>query len=122
MRRARHVVSENTRVLAAAQALRAGSVGEFGRLMYESHASLREDFEASCPELDLLVDLAEQRPGVVGARLTGAGFGGCTVNLVRSASVDEFEHGVVTPYRDKTGLAAEMFVCDASNGLEVVDV
>jgi galactokinase len=122
MRRARHVVSENTRVLDAAQALRTGSVEEFGRLMYESHASLRDDFGVSCPELDLLVDLAEGTPGVLGARLTGAGFGGCTVNLVRSASVDEFERGVVTPYRDKTGLAAEMFVCDASNGLEVIDV
>jgi galactokinase len=121
-RRAKHVVTENQRVLDAVQALRTGSVLDFGHLMCESHASLRDDFDASCNELSVLVDLAGETPGVLGARLTGAGFGGCTVNLVRSNSIEEFERNVVVPYREKTGLAAEMFVCRATGGLEVIDV
>ena len=80
--------------------------------MYESHASLRDDFEVSTPELDLLVELASRTEGVIGARLTGAGFGGCTVNLVERDAVGRFEAGIVEPYRAKTGLQAEVLVCE----------
>jgi galactokinase len=121
-RRARHVVSENRRVLEAVEALSASrwdASTRVGRLMYESHASLRDDFEVSTPELDLLVDLAARAEGVIGARLTGAGFGGCTVNLVERDAVGRFEAAVVAPYREKTGLEAEMLVCRASDGLRV---
>jgi galactokinase len=116
-RRARHVVSENERVLAAAEALRSGDVARAGELMNESHASLRDDFEVSTPELDLLVDLAARTECVIGARLTGAGFGGCTVNLVERDGVAGFEAGVVELYRKQTGLAAELFICAAVGGL-----
>ena len=104
MRRARHVVSENRRVLAAVDALRTGDVRRFGELMYESHASLRDDFEVSTPELDLLVDLASRAEGVIGARLTGAGFGGCTVNLVERDAVRASRASVVEPYRAEDGV------------------
>jgi galactokinase len=118
-RRARHVVSENRRVVEAVEALRASDVRRVGGLMYESHASLRDDFEVSTAELDLLVELASRTEGVIGARLTGAGFGGCTVNLVERDAVGRFEASVVGPYREKTGLAAEVLVCRASDGLRV---
>ncbi|HET8943541.1 MAG TPA: galactokinase [Dehalococcoidia bacterium] len=121
-RRARHVASENARVLAAADALRDGDADRFGTMMYESHGSLRDDFEVSCPELDLLVELASKSDGVAGARLTGAGFGGCTVNLVRGDSIDSFRAQVIEKYQKKTGLGAEMHVCRAAGGLKVTDV
>jgi galactokinase len=120
-RRARHVLGENRRVLASVEALRNGDLERLGRLMYESHESLRSDFEASCPELDRLVELARGAPGVLGSRLTGAGFGGCTVNLVRADELEAFETAVVAPYREETGLEAEMLVCSPSQGLEVGD-
>jgi len=121
-RRTRHVVSENRRVLEAVAALRKDDVGRFGQLMYESHASLRDDFEVSTAELDLLVELASGTEGVVGARLTGAGFGGCTVNLLEREAVGRFDAAVVEPYRVKTGLAAETFICAAVSGLKVSHV
>ncbi len=118
-RRARHVVSENARVLAAADALRGGDLAGLGDLMYESHRSLRDDFEVSVPELDLLVDLAREVDGVLGARLTGAGFGGCTVNLVRLDALDAFRTRVLEEYGRRTDLAGEIYVCRAVNGLRV---
>jgi galactokinase len=121
-RRTRHVVSENRRVLEAVEALHSGEVSRFGELMHESHASLRDDFEVSTPGLDLLVELASGTEGVVGARLTGAGFGGCTVNLLEREAVGRFDAAVVEPYRVKTGLAPEMLVCRAVDGLKVSDV
>jgi galactokinase len=121
-RRARHVVSENRRVMEAVEALRAGNVSRFGELMYESHASLSDDFEVSTSELDLLVELASRTEGVIGARLTGAGFGGCTVHLVERGAIGGFEAGVIGPYRDKTGMPAEMLVCRAVDGLTVSNV
>ena len=121
-KRARHVVSENARVLRAVEAIRAGDVDRVGELMYESHESLRDDFEVSCAELDALVELASRSPGVLGARLTGAGFGGCTVNLVRIDAIDMFRKCVVDEYPDKTGLPAEMHVCRAVDGLRVSHV
>jgi len=118
-RRTRHVVSENGQVLGAVDALRAGAVRRFGELMYESHASMRDDYGVSTPELDLLVNLASGTAGVVGARVTGAGFGGCTVNLVARDAVWRFEAAVVESYRAKTGLPAEMFVCGTVDGLRM---
>ena len=113
-RRARHVVSENERVLAAAAALDRGALDELGSLMNESHRSLRDDFDVSCPELDLLVDLARDVSGVWGARMTGAGFGGCTVNIVAAAAVDDFCRYVGTRYEAKTSRRPEMYVSTAS--------
>jgi galactokinase len=121
-RRARHVVSENQRVLQVVEALRSADLRRVGVAMYESHASLRDDFEVSTPELDLLVELASRPDGVVGARLTGAGFGGCTVNLVQRDAVERFEASVVEPYRAKSGFAAKMFVCRAVDGLRTCRV
>jgi galactokinase len=119
--RVRHVVSENERVLDAADALRNGDMPAFGRLMSASHRSLRDDFEVSCAELDLMVELSQQVDGVLGARMTGAGFGGCTVNLVREEAIDSFRARVIEPYRRRTGLTAEMYLCGTADGLRVVD-
>ncbi|MEX0801632.1 MAG: galactokinase [Dehalococcoidia bacterium] len=118
-RRARHVVLEETRVLAAAETLRRGEMEPLGRLLFGSHRSLRDDFEVSCPELDLLVELAAECDGVLGARLTGAGFGGCTVNLVWRDALEAFRRDVVAVYRERTGLAAEMGAVRGHEGLTV---
>ncbi len=119
LRRARHVVTEQARVERAVTALRAADLATFGLLMNESHASLRDDFEVSVPQLDRLVELAQARPGVLGARLTGAGFGGCTVNLVREDAIEAFAEDVVERYARETGLDARMLLCRASDGLRV---
>jgi galactokinase len=121
-RRARHVVRENGRVRKAVDALAGRDPERFGALMYESHESLRDDFEASCPELDLLVDLARRARGVLGSRLTGAGFGGCTVSLVQADALDDFRRDVLAPYRAETGLEAQMMVCQPADGLSVTHV
>jgi galactokinase len=115
-RRCRHVISENQRVLAAADALPSGDLGRFGQLMYESHRSLRDDYEVSCRELDLLVDLASACEGVYGARMTGGGFGGCTVNLVRSDAVDRFQCRIREAYEKRTGKIPDVYVCSAAQG------
>jgi galactokinase len=116
-RRARHVVSEIARVAAATDALRGDDFAELGHLMAESHQSLRDDYDVSSPQLDLLVGLATAQDYVLGARLTGAGFGGCTVNIVRADAVDAFERDVLAAYRERTGLAALMYVTTPSDGL-----
>ncbi|MFZ0298761.1 MAG: galactokinase [Candidatus Sulfotelmatobacter sp.] len=118
IRRCRHVISENSRVLQAASALERGDLETFGILMRESHISLREDFEVSCVELDLMVELADKSPGVYGARMTGGGFGGCTINLVRQDRVAEFKARVGDGYRRSTDRAAEIYVCSAANGVK----
>ncbi|HEY0068357.1 MAG TPA: galactokinase [Chloroflexia bacterium] len=120
-RRARHVVSENERTLEAVALMREGlgegdNLRRFGELLYASHASLRDDYEVSSNELDLLVELASKCPGVVGARMTGAGFGGCTVNIVQTERLDVFEREVVEEYRRQTGRAAALHVCRAVEG------
>jgi galactokinase len=115
-RRCRHVVTENARVLDAAQALRRFDLGSFGRLMVESHRSLRDDYEVSCPELDLMVDIALAQDGVFGARMTGGGFGGCTVNLVQAEAVDAFQSEVSRSYESATGQAPAINVCVAADG------
>ena len=116
-KRARHVVEEERRVLLSVDALRRGDVEAFGGMLDASHRSLRDDFEVSCPELDLLAELAWAQPGVLGARLTGAGFGGCTVNLVRADAVEAFRKQVVERYRSETGKDGRMYACRAADGL-----
>ncbi len=116
-RRARHVVTENARVLRAVEFLKRNESGSFGDLLYRSHESLRDDYEVSCPELDLLVDLARRQPGTLGARMTGAGFGGCTVNLVRSGEIDRFRREVARAYMDGTGREPLIYVCVPSAGV-----
>jgi galactokinase len=115
-RRARHVVSENERVLEAASSLRSGSMERFGELMVASHSSLRDDYEVSCRELDILVSIAIRIDGVLGGRMTGGGFGGCTVNLVRSDSVARFQQEVAAGYQSATGIVPQIYVCDAADG------
>jgi galactokinase len=116
LRRTRHVVTENQRTREAVQVLEAGDVERFGELMNASHVSLRDDYEVSCRELDTLVELAWRQPGTVGARMTGAGFGGCTVNLVRAGAAEAFARAVTQGYQQALGLKAEIYVCQASNG------
>ncbi len=116
LKRCRHVVSEDERTLQAVAALKVGEVVEFGRLMHASHVSLRDDYEVSCSELDTMVELALEAPGCLGARMTGAGFGGCTVNLVRAEAVDGFVQQVSERYAKATGLRPEVYVCQASAG------
>jgi len=117
-RRCRHVVTENERVLDAASALKQGDVAKFGQLMNQSHQSLRDDYEVSCAELDLMVGLARKVEGVFGARMTGGGFGGSSVNLVRRDKIDEFQNTVAAGYQEATGLTPEIYVCKAVKGAE----
>jgi galactokinase len=119
-RRCRHVITENARVPAAGEALEKGDLETFGQLMNSSHRSLRDDYEVSCKELDLMVELAQQLPGVYGSRMTGGGFGGCTVNLVRAENVDEFTKVVARGYEKATGLAPEIYICSAAEGVEEI--
>ena len=116
-RRCHHVVSENERVLSAVAALESGDLAEAGRCMAESHVSMRDDYEISCRELDLMVDLARGREGLVGSRMTGGGFGGCTVNLVRTASVDRFTAEMRSAYHQATGISPEIYVSTAGTGV-----
>lgn len=109
-RRARHVVTENTRVLESTQLLDKGDLSSFGELMYDSHDSLRHDYEVSSKHLDLLVDFTMDLDGVLGARLTGAGFGGCTVNLVESDYVDEFSETISERYFNRTAKKCEIYL------------
>jgi galactokinase len=118
-RRARHVVTEDERTLRAADALQRGDASEVGRLMNESHASLRDDFEVSRAELDTIVSLAQEEPGCFGARMTGAGFGGCAVALVEASAADRFSSAVAAKYRAATGLDAKVYVCSAAPGASI---
>lgn len=117
LKRTRHVITENMRTVAAAEALESGNLPELGRLLYEAHASYRDDFEGSCPEADILVELASKQAGCIGARLTGGGFGGCTVNLVEAARAREFSENLRTGYKKATGIDADIYLCHASAGV-----
>lgn len=119
-RRCRHVVRENARVIAAAASLSQRDLVTFGQLMGQSHCSLRDDYEVSCAELDLMVGLANHADGVYGARMMGGGFGGCTVNLVQNRSVDSFRESVIAGYEKATGRVPEIYVCSAAQGAERV--
>jgi len=118
-RRCRHVVTENARVLRAADALQRGSFSELGQAMAESHRSLRYDYEVSCAELDLLVELADAFDGTVGARMTGAGFGGCTISLVHSDRAEAFQHEIAAGYQRRTGIKPEIYVCQSEDGVSL---
>ncbi len=118
-RRCQHVVHENARVLEAVRALESGDLSHFGRLMLQSHESLRDLYEVSCPELDTLVASALAVDGTVGARLTGAGFGGCTVNIVRLEAVELFREQVGGDFRRRFGYDPGFLVCRAAQGVEV---
>jgi galactokinase len=115
-KRARHVVEENRRVLLAVDALKRGNLIEVGRLMKESHVSLRDDYEVSCKELDVMVQCAWSIEGVIGSRMTGAGFGGCTVSLVEVDQADRFVEKLHAAYKQKTGIEPVIYVCHASDG------
>ena len=119
-RRARHVVTENARVLAAAAAMRRGDAAELGRLMDASHGSLRDDYEVSSPALEAMVACARRQGGCCGARLTGAGFGGCAVALVEQAAARAFAARVAACYQDATAHVPAIYVCEATSGAEVV--
>ena len=118
LRRCRHVVTENQRTLHARDALKAGNVTVLGKLMNLSHESLRDDFEVSCLELDLMVDLARQQSGTYGARMMGGGFGGATVNLVRKSTFEDFAAQVANSYRNETSIDADIMMIEADNGVE----
>jgi galactokinase len=114
--RARHIVSENLRTVAAAEALLSGNLKELGALMAEAHRSYSQDFEASCPEADAMVELAQSLPGLIGARLTGGGFGGCTINLVEQEHAAAFSKTLGFRYADKIGIEPQIHICHASDG------
>jgi galactokinase len=116
LKRARHVITENTRTVAAAEALMRHDLVELGRLMAEAHQSYSQDFEASCEEADAMVALAQDLPGLIGARLTGGGFGGCTVNLVEQEHASAFQEGLAAAYAGQTGIVPQIFICHASDG------
>jgi len=116
LRRCRHVITEDDRVLAAVEAFKAHDLTRFGELMHEAQLSFRNDFEASCAEIDILIDLANQQPGCFGARLTGGGFGGCTVNLVAANHAAAFVEAMRAGYLAATGITAEIYTSRASAG------
>jgi galactokinase len=120
-KRCRHVIGENQRVLDAVEALERGNAAAFGALMDASHRSLRDDYEVSCAELDAMVEAAWEAPGVIGARMTGAGFGGCAVALVDAQQADLFSAQVASAYERETGLAPSLYICSARAGASVVD-
>jgi len=122
LKRARHVVTENRRTVAAADALISHDLLELGRLMAEAHRSYSQDFEASCAECDIMVELAQDLPGLIGARLTGGGFGGCTVNLVEADEAPSFAELLGQRYAAKTGIVPQIHLCHASGGAHRVDV
>jgi galactokinase len=119
--RARHVISEDLRTVAASEALLRGDMKELGRLMAEAHASYSGDFDGSCVEADTMVALAQDLPGLIGARLTGGGFGGCTINLVEQSQAAAFAKALGERYAAKTGIMPEIHICHASNGAHKLD-
>jgi galactokinase len=119
--RARHVISEDLRTVAASEALLKGDMKEVGRLMAEAHTSYSKDFEGSCVEADTMVELAQDLPGLIGARLTGGGFGGCTINLVEQSQAEAFAKALGERYAAKTGIVPEIHICHASDGAHRLD-
>jgi galactokinase len=115
-KRCSHVVHENQRTLEAADSLRQGDLARVGELMRQSHDSLRDLYEVSCRELDIMVDVAQDLPGFVGGRMTGGGFGGCTVNLVREAAAQGFATQIAERYQQKTGIKPQVYLCTAEDG------
>ena len=116
IRRAHHAVYENQRTIEAVKSLKEGDIEHFGELMNQSHISLRDDYEVSCEEIDILVDLAWKIPGVIGSRITGGGFGGCTVSIVKNDAVDTFINEIGPKYAKEVGHEAEFYIVDIGNG------
>lgn len=116
LKRAKHAVYENQRTIDAVSALKEGNIERFGELMNQSHISLRDDYEVSCEEIDILVDLAWKIPGVIGSRITGGGFGGCTVSIVKNDAVDTFIETIGEAYKEKVGHEAEFYTVDIGDG------
>jgi galactokinase len=114
-----YVISENQRTLEAADAMARGDAAHLGRLLNLSHASLHDDFEVSRPELDQMVALAQAQPGCYGARMTGAGFGGCAVAIVEAKFASEFSAQVSAAYQQATGLVPRLYLCTAAQGAEL---
>ncbi|MDQ0289265.1 galactokinase [Oligosphaera ethanolica] len=121
-RRALHVVGEITRVADGVAALQRGDIKGFGRLMYESQYSSSHHFENSCKELDMLVDIARELPGALGARLSGGGFGGITVHLVRAEVANEYQQALIDAYATRSGLKADVMICKAADGAELLSL
>ncbi len=119
-KRARHIITENVRVLGAINAMRTDDVETLGKLLNESHVSLRDDFEVSSKALDQIVECAQMQLGCYGARMTGAGFGGCAVALVKESNVPAFVDAVADCYLKASGLAAQIYVCKASDGADII--
>jgi galactokinase len=119
-RRVRHVLSENARTLRAVQALRDQDMGQVGRLMAESHVSLRDDYEVSSPALDAMVEIASAQPGCWGARMTGAGFGGCAVALVEGGSARVAGQAIASAYQERMKLQPAVYVCRAADGAGIL--
>jgi galactokinase len=120
LKRCTHVIYENQRTLDAAQALGAGDLRRVKKLMHESHLSLRDLYEVSCPELDIMVEAAEGLPGFCGGRMTGGGFGGCTVNLVQEQHATEFGARISERFQKATGITPQIYICSAEDGAQVV--
>ena len=120
LKRARHAVRENENVREAITALKAGDMVRFGQLMNASHATLRDDYEVTCPELDFLAERAQQFPGVLGSRMTGAGFGGCTVTLISDDQVNAFIESLGRAYEERFGLRADFYVAEIGDGAREV--
>ncbi|MBT2733083.1 galactokinase [Carnobacterium sp. ISL-102] len=121
LKRARHAVSENQRTLKAASALKAGKLTEFGKLMNESHISLKDDYEVTGPELDAMVQAAWEQPGVLGARMTGAGFGGCAIAIVENKTINAFIDQVGKQYQEKIGYLGGFYIAQISDGLKILE-
>ena len=119
-RRAKHAVYENRRTIKAVEALKAGDIEAFGKLMIASHDSLRDDYEVTGKELDTLVDAALKQTGVIGSRMTGAGFGGCTVSIVKNDAIDAFIENVSKEYLEKIGYAADFYVVEVGDGAGII--
>ena len=114
--RAKHAVYENQRAIHAVEALKDTNLELFGKLMNASHESLKNDYEVSCEEIDILVDLAQAMPGVIGSRITGGGFGGCTVSIIKNDTVDTFVNEIGKAYEEKVGHKAEFYIVDIGDG------
>jgi galactokinase len=119
--RAKHVISENQRVKSVIRALKENDLVRVGKIMYESHASLRNDYEVSCHELDILVDEAANFNGTIGSRMTGAGFGGCTVSIVKEGQIEEFKDRIGKAYPLKTGIRADFYIAEIGEGVHQIE-
>jgi galactokinase len=120
-RRALHVITENDRTLQAVEAMRRGELEALGSLLNKSHASLRDDYEVSSDALDVIAEAAQAHPACYGARMTGAGFGGCAVAVIDAARADDFAQSVAVAYQERTGHIAAIYICQATNGADVVE-